>query len=210
MNAEPARVERTKRSLKSRRNCTAGEASEPNVAVAIMHSAIGLQGAVVVRVVAVAVAVVVTTPVVAVVAVVTVETMSVTATVAVSPPPVPDIGMTVVLAGAVFEMARESTELVVPPADGVTGLGLKPPLTPDGSVGAARVTAELKAPIDCTVTVIAPTPPGLTVRLAGLAERVNVGAVVGVVAVVVVVVVTAVTVNVPLAAFPVLPTARTV
>jgi hypothetical protein len=37
MNAEPAFVERTKLSLKPRRNCTAGEASEPNVAVAIMQ-----------------------------------------------------------------------------------------------------------------------------------------------------------------------------
>ena len=45
MNAEPAFVERTKRSLKLRRNCTAGEASEPKVAVAITHFG-GVQGAV--------------------------------------------------------------------------------------------------------------------------------------------------------------------
>jgi hypothetical protein len=47
MNAEPALVERTSRSLKFRRNSTAGEASEPNVAVAIMHLG-GLKGTVVV------------------------------------------------------------------------------------------------------------------------------------------------------------------
>jgi hypothetical protein len=47
MNAEPAFVERTSRSLKFRRNSTAGDASEPNVAVAIMHLG-GLKGAIVV------------------------------------------------------------------------------------------------------------------------------------------------------------------
>jgi hypothetical protein len=44
MNAEPALVERTKLSLKPRRNCTAGETSEPKVVVAIMH--LRLKGAV--------------------------------------------------------------------------------------------------------------------------------------------------------------------
>jgi hypothetical protein len=37
MNAEPALVESTKPSRKLRRNCTADETSEPNVAVAIMQ-----------------------------------------------------------------------------------------------------------------------------------------------------------------------------
>jgi hypothetical protein len=39
MKAEPALVLRAKRSLKLRRNCTAGAASEPKVVVAIMHTA---------------------------------------------------------------------------------------------------------------------------------------------------------------------------
>jgi hypothetical protein len=47
MNAEPAFVDRTSPSLKFRRNCTAGEASEPKVAVAITHLG-GVQGPVVV------------------------------------------------------------------------------------------------------------------------------------------------------------------
>jgi hypothetical protein len=37
MNAEPALVESTSPSLKVRKNCTADETSEPNVAVAIMQ-----------------------------------------------------------------------------------------------------------------------------------------------------------------------------
>ena len=37
MKAEPALVWRTKPSLKFRRNCTAGAASKPKVAVAIMQ-----------------------------------------------------------------------------------------------------------------------------------------------------------------------------
>jgi len=45
MNADPAVVESTSLSLKLRRNCTAGEASDPNVAVAITHFG-GVQGCV--------------------------------------------------------------------------------------------------------------------------------------------------------------------
>jgi hypothetical protein len=41
MNAEPALVWTTKLSLKPRRNCTAGAASEPKVAVAIMQEGVG-------------------------------------------------------------------------------------------------------------------------------------------------------------------------
>jgi hypothetical protein len=37
MNAEPALVESTSPSLKLRKNCTADDTSEPNVAVAMMH-----------------------------------------------------------------------------------------------------------------------------------------------------------------------------
>jgi len=37
MNAAPALVDKTSLSLKFRRNCTAGEASEPKVAVAMIH-----------------------------------------------------------------------------------------------------------------------------------------------------------------------------
>ena len=40
MKAEPALVWRTRPSLKLRRNCTAGAASEPKVAVAIMHTGV--------------------------------------------------------------------------------------------------------------------------------------------------------------------------
>jgi hypothetical protein len=41
MKAEPALVWTTKLSLKPRRNCTAGAASEPKVAVAIMQEGVG-------------------------------------------------------------------------------------------------------------------------------------------------------------------------
>jgi hypothetical protein len=41
MKAEPALVLTTKLSLKPRRNCTAGAASEPKVAVAIMQEGVG-------------------------------------------------------------------------------------------------------------------------------------------------------------------------
>jgi len=109
-----------------------------------------------------------------------------------------------VLAGALGEAARDSTEPVMPPAGGVTGLGVKLLVTPAGSVGIDRVTGELKVPVDCTVTATVATAPGLRVRLSGLRVSVNSPTVA------VVVVVTAVTVNVPLADFPVLPIARTV
>jgi len=187
MNADPALVESTSPSLKLRRNCTAGETSEPKVTVAMMH---GLDGLVVVPVVAVVVAVVVVG-----------VTISSTAAVLVSPPPVPLTRIIVVLAGALLEAAMDRTEFVVPPAGGVTGLGLKPAVTPDGTFGTERVTGELKEPRDCTATLIVPTPPGLRVRLLGVTVIVN--------AAPVVVVVTAIAVNDPLADFPVLPTART-
>jgi len=41
MKAEPDFVDSTRPSLKFRRNWTAGEASEPNVAVAMMHVVLG-------------------------------------------------------------------------------------------------------------------------------------------------------------------------
>ena len=154
MNAEPAFVERTKLSLKPRRNCTAGEASEPKVAVAITHFG-GPQGPVDVTTL---VAVEVTADVVIVLVVVTL-TMSVTPAEAVTPPPVPVTVITVVVAVAVFVTVRVRTAVVLPPAGGVTGLLLKPAETPVGNVGAARVTAELNWLIDCTVTETVPTPP---------------------------------------------------
>jgi len=178
MNADPAVVESTSLSLKLRRNCTAGETSDPKVAVAITHLG-GVQGPV---------AVVVVTLVVDVVPVV-VGMMSITDAEPVRVPAVPVTAMTVVPPGAALETARVSTEVTLLPAGGVTGLVLKTPLTPDGSVGTARVTGELKLPIDCTVIVVVPTPPGLIVSVPGLADMVNDAAVVGEVAVVVVVVV---------------------
>jgi len=116
--------------------------------------------------------------------------MSITCAEPVRVPAVPVTAMTVVPPGAALEIARVNTEVTLLPAGGVTGLVLKTPLTPDGSVGTARVTGELKLPIDCTVIVVVPTPPGLIVRVPGLGDMVNDAAVVGEVAVVVVVVVT--------------------
>jgi hypothetical protein len=133
MNAEPAFVERTKLSLKPRRNCTAGEASEPKVAVAITHFG-GCQGPVVVLVVALVTLVVV--------AVVVPWMMSVSPTVSVVLPggPVPMIVMIVMVEAAFGAIARESTETVEPPAGGVTGLGAKVPDTPAGNEATARFT----------------------------------------------------------------------
>jgi hypothetical protein len=111
---------------------------------------------------------------------------------AVSPPPVPVIGIVVVVEGAAFEIPMENVERTVPPIVGVTGLGLNPPATSAGNE-AERVTGELKVPLDMTVTVAVAVPPGLRIRLLGLTERLNRPG--------------AVTVNVPVADFPVLPKA---
>jgi hypothetical protein len=173
MNADPAVVESTSLSLKLRRNCTAGEASEPKVAVAMTHFG-GTQGKV-----CVAMLVVVDTTLVAVwvvgvtvVAVVVVGMTSVTDVELVSVPAVPVTVMTVEPPDAP-ETTKVSTEVTLPPAGGVTGLVLKPPLTPDGSVGTARVTGELNPPTDCTIMAVVPVPPGLIVRVPGLADMVN-------------------------------------
>jgi hypothetical protein len=73
--------------------------------------------------------------------------------VAICPPPVPVIVTPVVVEGAALETVMERTELTVPPDGGVTGLGLKPPVTPAGRAVAPRVTGALNPPADCTVTV---------------------------------------------------------
>ena len=175
MNADPAAVESTSLSLKLRRNCTAGAASDPNVAVAMTH----LGGAQTPLVVAV------------VVAVVTVAWMrTVRAVVATDVPLVPVIVMAVVDVEVSVATPIESVDVTVPPAGGVTGLGLNPPVTPAGN-GAARVTGELKPPLEETVTMTVAVPPGLMMMLLGLAKMPN-----------------DVTVNVALADLPVLPVTR--
>jgi len=93
--------------------------------------------------------------------------------------------------GAPVATPIESVDAVVLPAGGVTGLGLNPPVTPVGN-DAARVTGELKPPLDETVTVTVAVPPGLMTTLLGLAEMPN-----------------DVTVNVALADLPVLPVTKT-
>jgi hypothetical protein len=108
--------------------------------------------------------------VVAVVAVVVTGMISVSDAVDVSPPAVPATARIVLPVGAVFETVKLSTELVLPPAGGVTGLLLKPPVMPSGSVGTERVTGELKLPIDRTVIVTVPIPPRLIVIVLGFVE----------------------------------------
>ena len=184
MNAEPAFVERTSPSRKLRKNCTCGAASEPKVAVAIMHLG-GVKGKVAVLIVV--------TDVEVAVAVTKVWMTSDTDVVAESPPPMPVTGIEVVVEGVALETAIESEEVVVP--GGVRGLGLNPPVIPDGSI-AERVMGELKPPTAKTVTVIVAVPPGLSTRLLGLAERLKRGV--------------PVTWKRPLADFPVLPIARIV
>lgn len=179
MNAEPALVERTSPSLKFRKNCTAHETSEPKVAVAIIHGLV----------------VVVVATLVVDVAVVVMGMMSITCVEAVSVPDAPDTAMVVVPPDAPPETAMLSVEVALSPAGGITGFVLKMAVTPAGSVGTASVTGELKPPMDCTVTMTVPTPPGLRVRVLGLDDMVKYGAVVADVVVVVVVVV-GVTVNV--------------
>jgi hypothetical protein len=182
MNADPAVVDSTSLSLKLRRNCTAGETSEPNVAVAITHLG-GVHGDVAVLSVVVCVEVVV------------VDWMTiVSAAVATDVPLVPVIVMAVVDVGAPVATPIESVDVEVLPDGGVTGLGLNPPVTPAGN-GAARVTGELKPPLEETVTMIVAVPPGLMTTLLGLTERPNNGV--------------AVTTNVALADLPVLPVTRT-
>ena len=131
-----------------------------------------------------------------VVAVVIVDWMtSVIVVVVVSPPPAPATVTIAVVDVAVLETTNENVECTMPPDGGVTGFGLRPPETPIGN-DAASATGELKPPKDCTVTSIFAVPPGFRVRLLGLADRVKEGV--------------PVTVKVPLADFPVLPTARIV
>jgi hypothetical protein len=179
MNADPAVVESTSLSLKLRRNWTAGEASDPKVAVAMTHLG-GVQTPVVVPVT---------------VEVVTVAWMTiVSAAVATDVPLVPVIMMAVVDVGAPVAAPIESVEVTVLPAGGVTGLGLNPPVTPAGN-GAARTTGELKPPLEETVTMIVAVPPGLMTTLLGLAEMLNSGV--------------AVTKNVAVADLPVLPVTMT-
>jgi len=114
---------------------------------------------------------------------------------AVSVPDVPVIGIEVVVEGIALETATESKELMLLPDVGVTGLGLNPPVTPDGNV-AERVTGALKPPTDKTVTVIVAVPPGLSTILLELAEMLKRDE--------------APTVKVPLADAPVLPSASSV
>jgi len=186
MNADPAVVESTSLSLKLRRNCTAGETSDPKLAVAMTHLG-GVQGEV-------AVLKVVTDVEVAVA--VTKIWMTIDTDVdAVSVPDVPITRIEVVVEGAALETATESKESTLLPDVGVTGLGLNPPVTPDGIV-AERVTGALKPPTDKTVTVIVAVPPGLTTRLLRSAEMLKRDE--------------APTVKAPLADAPVLPSASTV
>jgi hypothetical protein len=111
----------------------------------------------------------------------------VSAAVATDVPLVPVIVMAVVDVGPPVATPIESVDATVLPAGGVTGLGLNPPVTPAGN-GAARITGELKPPLEETVTMTVAVPPGLMTTLLGLAEMPN-----------------DVTVNVALADLPVLP-----
>jgi hypothetical protein len=190
MNADPAVVESTSLSLKLRRNCTAGEASEPKVAVAMTHLG-GAQGAVAVLKVAVEIEDDI------VVDVTRTCMINVIDVVVESPPPVPVTMMNAVVDVAVLKTANESVECTELPDGGVTGFGAKPPETPTGNT-AASATGELKPPKDCTVTSTFAVPAGFRVRLLGLADRIKEG---------VPVTVKGVTVA---ADFPVLPTTRTV
>jgi len=119
----------------------------------------------------------------------------VSAAVATEVPLVPVIVTAVVDVGAPVAAAIESVDVIVLPDGGVTGLGLNPPPTPVGS-GTARVTGELKPPVEETVTMIVAVPPGLRTTLLGLAEMPNNGV--------------AVTVNVAVADLPVFPVTMTV
>jgi hypothetical protein len=111
------------------------------------------------------------------------------------PPLVPAIVTAVVLEAAALGTLMDRVEVMVPPAGGVTGLGLNPPETPAGKED-VRVTGELKPPAESTVTITVPIPPGLRTTLLGLTERLNKGV--------------AVTVNSALADLPVLPITRIV
>ena len=136
--------------------------------------------------------------------------MSVNATVSVGPPggPVPIIVTILTVEGAFCATARVSIETVEPSAGGVTGLGLKAPDTPAGNESTPRFTSWWKPRRDITVTV-AVAVPGYRMTLFGLTVRSNDGAAVAEVVDAVVVVVVEVTVNVAEAAFPVLPTTKT-
>lgn len=102
----------------------------------------------------------------------------------------PDVPVTVtvavVAAAALVALSVRVLVVAVEP-------GLKVPVTPDGRPLTARLTDPLN-PLSATVMVLAPLPPGLTLRLEGAAESVKPG---GVVIVSVTVVLTTVAPEVP-------------
>ncbi len=64
-----------------------------------------------------------------------------------------------------------ATEVIVPPAVGVTGLAEKETCTPLGKEPAAKFTAELKEPIDVIVTVSVTEAPAPTLRVGELSPK---------------------------------------
>jgi len=89
----------------------------------------------------------------------------------VRPPPVPLTVTFTVPVVAALEAASVSV-LLVPVAEA----GLNVAVTPLGAPVALKATALVKPPVRVMVIVLAPLAPRFTVRLAGLAERVKLGA----------------------------------
>jgi len=139
MNADPAVVESTSLSLKLRRNCTAGEASEPKVAVAMTHFG-GTQGPpVVTTFVAVDTTLVVVTGDVVWIVVVGVAVVVAVAVAVV-------VGVVVAVVNDVDTVVEVVAAVVVKPAVNVV------------------VAESLEPKFDITVNVYAPDAPGATVN----------------------------------------------
>ncbi len=136
-------------------------------------------------------------PVVAVVVTAPVLMVSASVPVAVRLLLVPVIWRVAMAAGALVATVMERMVGVLPPAGGVTGLELKAPATPVGNPVTAKLTGALKDPSEWTAMLTTADCPWYSVRTLGLTDNENPAVV-------------PVTVNVPLAACPLSPTARTV
>ena len=87
---------------------------------------------------------------------------------------IPEVPVTVIVDIPVTAKALTVSVRVLAP---VVLAGLNDAVTPLGRPDAARLTLPLNPPCGPTVIVLTPLPPGLTLRLAGAAARVKLGAV---------------------------------
>jgi hypothetical protein len=87
-----------------------------------------------------------------------------------SEPDVPVIVNPYVPRGASLATAIVKIEVAVCPAGGITTVGLKDGVTPEGQFDMLNVTAELKLLIESTLTVVVLDSPWAIVKVVGLTD----------------------------------------